>query len=191
MELRELDWNEINEIYERCLTRDFIPQEQKPLNRIRQLHEAGNYPCFGLFENGELRVYAFLASAPGTVFLLLDYLAVREGYRDGGYGGQMLEKLKEKFADRGLILEVENGSDVLQEEEKEICRKRISFYERHGVRRASMTALLWGKALDIYYLISGEQKDNRQKEIRAGLKEIYETMYTEEERARHVQLLEG
>ena len=186
MEFKELAWDEIKKIYEQFLICDFIPQEQKPLPWMRQLFEAGVYPCFGLFEEGELRAYAFLATAPGTGFFLLDYFAVVERFRGNGCGGVMLEALKERFSKEGLILEVENGCDASSEEEKEICRKRIRFYERHGICHTDMMVLLWGKALDIYYFSEKGQKE--PKKIYEGLKIIYHTLFPKEDYIKNVKI---
>lgn len=56
-------------------------------------------------------------------FLYIEHFAVAERYRGGGYGGKLLDKLTEG---RTMLLEVEVPED-------EMTRRRIAFYERHGL----------------------------------------------------------
>lgn len=58
-------------------------------------------------------------------FLYIEHFAVKEGNRNHGYGGRLLEELLE-WKKRPLVLEVEVPED-------EMTRRRIGFYQRHGL----------------------------------------------------------
>lgn len=185
--IRELSYAEICEVYETYLVNDFIPQERKPLSRIGKLAEAGSYPCFGLFVEDELKAYAFMAKADGTRRVLLDYLAVVSKERGNGYGSRMLQELKNLFGNNGILIEVENGSDVTGEELEE-CQRRLRFYGRQGVKRSKLTVMLWGKPLDVYYLAN----ENTEREMTVSVKEdlslLYNVMYTKEELETQIEI---
>ena len=58
-------------------------------------------------------------------FLYIEHFAVKEEHRNGGYGGKLLDALLEEKG-RPMVLEVEEPED-------ELTRRRIGFYERHGL----------------------------------------------------------
>ena len=58
-------------------------------------------------------------------FLYIEHFAVKEEFRNGGYGGELLDKLLEEKG-RPMVLEVEVPED-------EMTIRRIGFYERHGL----------------------------------------------------------
>ena len=82
--------------------------------------------CYSLYgarkENGFAAVFAVWEIED---FLYIEHFAVKEDCRNSGYGGMLLDHLlKEK--DRLAVLEVEVPED-------ELTRRRIGFYERHGL----------------------------------------------------------
>lgn len=63
--------------------------------------------------------------------MLIVYFAVLKKYRGQGIGQKFLKELKEKYKENDvIILEVENPERAKNNEEKEICQKRIKFYEK-------------------------------------------------------------
>lgn len=58
-------------------------------------------------------------------FLYIEHFAVRGDCRNGGYGGTLLDRLLEEKG-RPMVLEVEVPED-------ELTRRRVGFYERHGL----------------------------------------------------------
>ena len=58
-------------------------------------------------------------------FLYIEHFAVRKDCRNGGYGGICLDALLEEKA-KPMVLEVEVPED-------EMTRRRVGFYERHGL----------------------------------------------------------
>ena len=85
--LRQLESEEITQVYEICMRKDFPESELKPLSAIRQMLEAGIYDCLGLFEDTRLMAYGFFVTDWQRGILLVDYLAVCEPWRGMGYGG--------------------------------------------------------------------------------------------------------
>ena len=83
-------------------------------------------PCYRLY--GVRREGAFAATfATWEIedFLYIEHFAVKEEYRNGGYGGMLLDALLAEKK-RPMVLEVELPEDAL-------TRRRIGFYERHGL----------------------------------------------------------
>lgn len=82
--------------------------------------------CYCLYgekkENGFAAVFAVWEIED---FLYIEHFAVREDCRNGGYGGMLLDSLLEEKG-RPAVLEVEVPED-------ELTRRRVGFYERHGL----------------------------------------------------------
>ena len=112
MRLNELNQEELSELYRAEMTRDFPPQELKPLKAMLELMEAGRYQALGLWEEDQLLGYALMWREPGVPFALLDYLGTLPGVRNRGLGGQMLDLLADYYREervRCLCLDGERG----------------------------------------------------------------------------------
>ncbi|MBQ7759218.1 GNAT family N-acetyltransferase [Anaerotignum sp.] len=81
------------------------------------------YRLYGVKKNGEYA--AVFATWEIADFLYIEHFAVKEEYRNGGFGGKLLDRLLEEKG-RPMVLEVEEPED-------ELTRRRIGFYERHGL----------------------------------------------------------
>ena len=66
-------------------------------------------------------------------FLYIEHFAVHEAARGQGIGGKTLAAIKEQYAGKTIILEVEKAETSPE------ARRRISFYERNGFRTISDT----------------------------------------------------
>lgn len=86
MRLNELNREELSALYRSQMTRDFPPQELKPLKSMLELMEEGRYQALGLFDEDELLGYALVWREPGVSFALLDYLGTLPGVRNRGLG---------------------------------------------------------------------------------------------------------
>lgn len=83
-------------------------------------------PCYRL--NGVRRDGGFAAVFAAweiEEFLYIEHFAVQEAYRNGGYGGRLLDCFLAEKA-RPMVLEVELPTD-------ELTKRRIGFYQRHGL----------------------------------------------------------
>lgn len=192
LEIRELDPEAVKQIYEAYMPLDFHKDELKPLKRIEVMTEEGTYCCYGLYEEGALAAYAFFCRAKEGKYYLLDYFAVLEGMRSGGYGSRFLALLCDYFKARGLsgiILETEHLDFPRNEEEKLIRRRRVDFYLRNGLRLTPVFSKINGVAYMIMSLPVCEQASDRV--IYAELGKIYHAMFTEEFYHKWVELREA
>ena len=82
MRLNELNREELSALYRSQMTRDFPPQELKPLKSMLELMEGGRYQALGLFDEDDLLGYALVWREPGVPFALLDYLGTLPGVRN-------------------------------------------------------------------------------------------------------------
>lgn len=143
MTLRELTLEELRALHDTELREAFPPEELKPFAAMRTLYDNGVYHPVGAFDgDGTLLGYALLWDAPGTSYVLIDYLGVPAARRNGGLGRTILRKLGEHFSDYdGIIVESEapegGPSDGLR-------RRRMDFYRRAGFTFLTYDCVLFG-----------------------------------------------
>lgn len=89
----------------------------------RRLLEEECYRLCGVRKDG--RFAAVFAFWEIDDFLYIEHFAVKEEFRNGGYGGTLLDRLLEEKG-KPMVLEVEVPED-------DMTRRRIGFYERHGL----------------------------------------------------------
>ncbi len=89
----------------------------------RNLLQKEAYRLYGVRKDG--RFAAVFATWEIDDFLYIEHFAVREDCRNGGYGGMLLDRLLEEKG-RPMVLEVEVPED-------DLTRRRVGFYERHGL----------------------------------------------------------
>lgn len=89
----------------------------------RKLLAEEDYRLYGVRKDGNFT--AVFATWEIDDFLYIEHFAVKEEYRNGGYGGSLLDRLLEEKG-RPMVLEVEVPED-------DMTRRRIGFYERHGL----------------------------------------------------------
>lgn len=175
LNIRELTREEIDAIHVEDFTRDFPPAERKPWEMIMKMQEAGNYICLGLFEDDQLRGYAYLAKNPGGKRLMLDYFAILETYRSGGYGGKFLGLLRKFLGEyEGLILEVESLSHATNDEEYQQRKRRFDFYFANGLEETRIQSSIKKVVYRVLYYSFGEPW--RDEEIIDDINAIYRMM---------------
>lgn len=169
MNLKQLNNEEINDIYNEHMKIDFPTEELKPIDVIQKLINREMYTGYGLYNNGELLAYAFLATAKS--YLLIDYYAVCRGYRNKGTGSEFINMLREKCKKyNGIIVEVEKVEDASNKAEKVIRRRRIDFYKKNEMRMTNISSTLFNVNYSIMCLCNVELEDSA---IYEGLKDIY------------------
>lgn len=134
MEFRPLTQPEIKRWYANELAEAFPPNERKPLEEIMDLQARGRYEIHGLLDGDVLLGYATLWMDPAEpAYILLDYLGVTSARRNGGLGGEILRRVTQTYRGRAQVLmEAEVPVPGGAEEENQIRRRRIAFYERSG-----------------------------------------------------------
>lgn len=169
MDFKKLNNEEIVNLYNNHMTRDFPIEELKPLDVIQKLIKKDNYICCGLYDNGQLIAYAFLVSLKS--YILIDYYAVCEQHRNKGIGSIFLSILREKCKDcYGIMVEVEKPEYAQNENEKLVRKRRIDFYKRNGMIITKISCELFGVNFSIMCLCNAELEE---LEIFEALKSIY------------------
>lgn len=144
MTLNELSADRLTELYQRHLKIDFPPTELKPLHVMLTLLAEHRYQALGLYDGEELMGYALSALEPGIPLVLLDYLGVLRGKRNGGLGAELLALLSDYYRDyRGIFGEAEDP-DWGDPAEADLRRRRLGFYTRNGFRFAGYDCALFG-----------------------------------------------
>ena len=185
MKLIELREEGLSLLYQQEMTRDFPPQELKPLKAMLELMAQGRYQALGLYEGEELLGYALVWREPGVPFVLLDYLGTLPGVRNRGLGGQLLDLLADYYREeRGIFGEAESdegGADA----DRELRRRRLGFYLRHGFRYGGYDCALFG----VHYqtLIRGRE-DVTPEELLKVHRSFYQNRFPAHIYKRFVQL---
>jgi len=184
MNLKELNDEDIESIYNKHMIKDFPSGELKPLDVIQKLNKRKNYICLGLYNNKELMAYALLATSKS--YLLIDYYAVCKEHREEGIGSKFLNMLKDYFINYdGIIVEVERVECGPDESEKLIRKRRIEFYKRNGMRMTD----IYCKLFDIDYCIMCLcNVDLEDLAIYSGLKDIYQEIIPGSLYSKYVEL---
>lgn len=177
--MRQLDFKEREELYNKHLSKDFHKDEVKPFEMIEGLIAQDRYCCYGFFENEEQMGYGYFTRATKGGAILLDYLEVYEEHRSKGLGSAFLKLIKERLHCEGayLLAEVENPEFASSSEEEAIRQRRIAFYDRNGFERTKIRSRILG---DNYYIISLALKNAATNDlVFIDLKEIYLSVFGE------------
>lgn len=176
MNIRELTFDEIKQIYNERILSDFPRAEIKPFSVIKRLYKKNLYFCFGLFEEGVLRAYAFLVKSKSGSAVMIDYFAVISGNRGAGYGSQFMPLLKQQLSGfSSIIIEVESRRSAKDATELEIRERRISFYVRNGYLRSRVMSRLFGVDYEIMTLPIDETLGDES--VYAELNALYDTLF--------------
>ena len=129
MELNTLNKKELTALYREEMEYDFPQSELKPLGAMLRLLELGQYDPLVATENGETVGYAMVWLSKDRKGVLLDYLGVLRGKRNGGTGGKILALLLERY---GQLFGEAEAPTSDSEEENQLRRRRLGFYQRNG-----------------------------------------------------------
>lgn len=182
MEVKQLEFDTVKQIYEEHLTKDFIPAEQKPLIVLHILMKLGLYFCYGLYDENQLKGYAFFCAGDNKKkdAILLDYFVVLDGLRGKGYGTEFMKLLKVELSEYGMILaEVELMEETKESQGDSIKEKRKQFYLKNGWLITSLEVDLFGERLQIYQLPIRAQET--ESKVYEELNQIYDKMFYEKQ----------
>ena len=154
LHIKKLNLDEIREIYNAYMHEAFPPSELRPFASMEMLYNKNCYPCYGFYdETDSLCAYAYFSCTENGKYALLDYFAVKKDLRGTGIGSKTFPLLRTEMKDRdGLLLEVESVESAEAEEEVNIRRRRIAFYERCGCEMTKAKSLLYGVDFNILVL---------------------------------------
>ena len=135
-----LDWLRIRLLYRRAFPR----YERKPFQIIRRMRREGRTDLWLAEMDGHFAGLAATINAPDVI--LLDYLAVHEKRRSQGVGSAMLQALLQKYAGRGLFVEIEAADRDDPDGSK---ARRKTFYLRNGLSDMHVVAILFGVRMEL------------------------------------------
>ncbi len=177
MDLKKLDINGLENIYNNYMLKDFPKEELKSLKKITRLAQKEQYMGFGIYDLEELVGYAFFMTFENII--LLDYFAILEDKRSSGIGSIAINILSDYFKDKFdvFILESENPSFAKNLEDKAIREKRIRFYEKNLFTKTAIKAKVYGVDFTIFVK---NDKINDNGKIANLLYNLYVAMSTKE-----------
>ena len=175
-EIKLLNENEIIDIFNSRMMKDFPFNERRKLENILGLKTAGIYFPYGYIVDDKLVAYAFFVKTEieEKPFYLLDYYAVDSSIRGKGAGSIFINKLKE-IVDGPFICEVENPDFYQVEEEKAKKIKRINFYYNNDFVDTGSKI----KLFDVHYCILSS-KTLDKKMVDDGIFKIYSSILSKE-----------
>lgn len=86
------------------------------------------FELYGLYQQGKLIGMAHLNNTEN--FVHLNYLAVDKEYQSQGCGSYIISKIKHKFNNKPIVVDVEDVNENATDIETRI--RRINFYKRNG-----------------------------------------------------------
>lgn len=165
---KEIEYN----FYENMID-DFPENELKPLDKLKNLYQSGNYVCYGLYDETNCIAYAYFLNNPDGKMKLLDYFAVNKNYRGKGIGREFLEAvLKWEGGQIYVMVEVENPEAAEDEKEREMRKGRITFYEKCGMHMTSVRT----EAFEVPYRIMGNHSEVDEETLKKEYRNLYHTM---------------
>jgi len=183
MELKIPTPEEVRDFYNTDMKEAFPPAELKPLAAIEKMWADGWYKPYCLYDDD--------GSGPiGCAFLwlghdgwaLLDYLCVSAGWRNDGFGAEILR----------LLPQIEPGTVIFGEAEAPVhapdpamAERRLGFYKRCGLRIAGYDTELFGVHYNTLYLADGEVEDDA---LLAEHQFVYRNTFTHEKYAKYVRI---
>ena len=183
MELRIPTLEELRKIYTQDMTEAFPPAELKPLAAIEKMWNEGWYKPYCLYDDdgmGPIGTAFLWLGHPG--WAILDYLCVNAGWRNDGFGAEILR----------LLLECEPGMVIFGEAEAPVhapdpamAERRLGFYARCGLRTAGYDTEMFGVHYRTLYLANRSVPDGDMMEEHRF---IYQNAFAPDKYARYVRI---
>ncbi|MBS6395808.1 MAG: GNAT family N-acetyltransferase [Clostridiales bacterium] len=144
MELREANSRELRRI-KRIYLEAFPGKERKPFGMMKRKVRQGKMEILSLMDGKRLVGLAITVLYKDMV--LLDYFAVAKDARGRNHGSGALALLKERYADRRFMLEIELLDDAAANREERIRRKR--FYLKNGMQETGIEAMVFRVPMEV------------------------------------------
>ncbi len=156
----------------------FPPEERRPTAAWQALVKGGDtrFEALAIADaKGDPAGFITTWTLPSARYV--EHFAIHSGLRGGGLGGRAFASLREKATTSlPLVLEVEAPVD-------ELTRRRIAFYERHGMHLLRDTTyeqppyVAGGKALPMCLMASLTEHELGAERIGRIVRDIYEAVY--------------
>ena len=127
--IRKLELDELGKLYRNHIGKDFPPRERPPCFVIKNNIKKNTQEGFIYVDNDTELGYAITSISEYAV--LISLFGIFNGNRGKGSGTQFLQEIIKHYDNKkAIIVEVERPEDAKSGEEKIVCEKRISFYEK-------------------------------------------------------------
>lgn len=136
-----LPWLRIYRLYRSAFPRC----ERKPFSMIYKMSRAGKTDVWYISDQGRFVGLAITINGPDRI--LLDYFAIAEAHRSGGYGSQILKSLIAHYEPKSLFGEIENVID--EGEDLPLRKRRKQFYLRNGLKEMGVMVYLFGVKMEL------------------------------------------
>ncbi len=121
--LSRLTLNDFDTVYS-ILKDSFLTDEIRPYRQQKALFEKNMYKIFGLRDEQNKNIKAFIAIYEFDAMIFVEHFAVNSQYRNHGLGSAILREMM-NGSDKMFCLEVELPTT-------DIATRRINFYKRNG-----------------------------------------------------------
>lgn len=183
MELRLPTHKELREIYRTEMKEAFPAAELKPLAEIERMWRGDRYKPYCLYDDdgaGPMGLAFLWLGHPG--WALLDYLCVCTGWRNDGFGGEVLRMLHEMEPETVIFGEAEAP---VHAPDPAMAERRLGFYARNGLRTAGYDTEMFGVHYKTLYLANREVPD---ADLMAEHRYVYESSFSPEKFKKHVRI---
>lgn len=125
--------------------RAFPSGERKPFSIILSMAKEGRTDLWIIRKNGRFAGFASTVNSPGLV--LLDYFAVCKSLRGQGVGSAAMKAILDRYAPRGVLVEIESTFIPSDNPEERENRKR--FYVNAGMTPLGTEVDLFGIRMEL------------------------------------------
>lgn len=183
MEIRELSRRDLAALYSTELVHTFPPAELKPLSAMERLMDLGCYRPLALFDGKTPVSYLLLWTDQTGRCALIDYLCTTSSRRDSGLGGRFLQLFYAAYPEFRCVLVESEAPTSGEPATDSLCRRRLAFYARSGMRPLDYDCALFG----VHYrcLVRGDIDD---REALRTHQAIYAQQFSPAQLKRFIQL---
>ena len=109
----------------------FPMEERPPVNMYFASFKRDNNFLFGFYDNNQFIGFTSTKTLKDVCYIF--FLAVKEEYRNQGYGSKILNELKKMYKDYVLLLCYEEVDEKYEDYPNRV--KREQFYQKNGFKR--------------------------------------------------------
>lgn len=144
MEIRKAKGRELRWV-KRTYLESFPKSERKPFGLMKLKAKQGVMELLTVFEKG--RPVGLAITVLYRDMVLLDYFAIHRAYRGQNRGSAALALLKERYAGKRLILEIELPDEKAANREERVRRKQ--FYLKNGMVETGLKVCVFRVPMEV------------------------------------------
>ena len=183
MHLSVMSPAELKKAYETDLMEAFPPAELKPLKAMEAMRRRGTYDPLCLYgEAGEALGYILLWKHEDGRYILIDYLCVPAGKRNGGTGGKLLQMALARYPSDTVFI---GESEAPSGDPASDGLRRLGFYARNGAVTLGYDSALFGVH---FKTICWANPMPEEAEVLRKHQEIYLERFGQEKYDRFIQI---